>query len=246
MKYFLKNYLLVSAFLCPSFSSFLTAESSKFAPEPLPSEVVSAINDSALTRMPSTEEIKEDLIRSNVNFRADSMQPDRFAAKTNIELVNVRFKTRQPSLFNSNPYVECRITVRANNVDKSPWTEKVMFTIYVGYNCLPGGKMLLMKDSCSFFSFETGKETELYFYIPWEIFKKYNLKNTPNYCAMRIACGGIRQEIIIVDPMTGRRAASQSNVEKIHDDTKERAQIEGNIMLHAGQKPSYPGPTIVP
>jgi hypothetical protein len=236
MKQSFKNIFSVSAFLCFTALSSVVASEQQLSSEELAAAVKDMSKNMDSIAKPATGKIMDELVGANV--RADSKEPDKFKAKTTLEFVKAKFDTSK-IMMAMKKWGQIKIIVKAHSVDKNEkWTEQCEVKLYAGFNnCLRNGKMLIFKSAGTCFTLPTETEQSFLFFIPGDIRQKYSLSRAPDYCAIHITCGGISQEMIIINK-EGKNAY-QANPEKFHKDTKGRSEIENDILCNANQLPIY-------
>jgi hypothetical protein len=236
MKQYFKNLFSVGALLCPT--SFIFSDT----PNPqksLSGEELAAIRDMSsridTAIQPISEKAGNELIGANV--RADSKDPTKFETSATIELVRIKFDTNR-FFVSRKKWSPTEIIIKAHNRNKKEnWTENCKITLHIGFDN-PGEKKLLFKASCLCLTLPNEAKQSIFFFLPNDIQKKYDLiGRVPDYCAVKFSVGGIHQEIIIVN-REGKNAY-QADPKNFHKKIEENSNIQNGVMRNVDQLPFY-------
>ena len=228
MKKFISSLLLVCCGIC--------AHAENIAP--LSDEELGALDDmnQQFKASSTTSNAKQELLGANI--LPDSKDPSKFQPTATIELERVKFSTDR-FLFASKKWGEIRIDIktRTNSPDLK-WADNCRIKLYVGFNnCLPSGKMLLLKSDCTCVCLEKDESQSIRFFIPGDIRARYNLSKVPDYCDVQFSVDGHEQDIIIVNQNGENSYVPKAD--NVHKNTKKSAQVESHWMRNADQIPPY-------
>jgi hypothetical protein len=118
------------------------------------------------------------------------------------------------------------------------WVDDCRIKLYIGYNGLgKDGKMLAFKSSCRIFTLPTSSEQNIYFYIPGDLRKRYNLIKDPDFHVVRITIDGTKMPL-------GEKECSKSletvqKREEFYKKIKTEADLFTFGLYNANQLPPY-------
>lgn len=200
---------------------------------PIPEEHKELVGEMKQILSGPTEQAKQELVDANI--LPDAQKPDNFQATSKINLERVKFETNRLTIA-AKKWGQIRLDLKPEALVKGQeWADNCRVRLYVGFK-LSSGKMLLLRAECTFICLKNGKSFSAFFYIPGDVRDRYKLPKLPDYCAIRISVDGHDQEIIIVDK--NGKNSHVANAEKVHKDTKEKAQIEIGWMRNIDQMPA--------
>ncbi|UPA28292.1 MAG: hypothetical protein LW808_003235 [Verrucomicrobiota bacterium] len=216
--------------------SQIDAQAVKILPQPeaLPAEHKALVSEMSQMLSGPTEQAKKELVDANI--LPDAQKPSNFQATSRIDIERVKFDTSR-LMIAMKKWGQVRIDLKPQALVKGQeWADNCKIRLYVGFNgCLPSGRMLLMRSECTCICLKNNELASVYFFIPGDVRKRYSLARQPDYCALRLIVDGHTQDIVITDK-DGKNSHAP-NAEKLHKETKEKAQIEVAWMRNIDQLP---------
>ncbi|MDR0351666.1 MAG: hypothetical protein LBH49_03430 [Puniceicoccales bacterium] len=134
---------------------------------------------------------------------------------------------------------EIKVTITAeagNPIDK--WVDDCRIKLYIGYNNLgKDGRMLAFQSSCKVFTLPNATEQNMYFYLPGDLRKRYNLTKDPDFYVVRLTIDGTKMPL-------GEKECSKSletpqKREEFYKKIKTEADLLISGLYNANQLPPY-------
>jgi hypothetical protein len=131
--------------------------------------------------------------KANLTAKINESLPAQVNRNAKIYLKSIKFsKNRLLVAMKRWGEIKLSITAESGNPN-AKWVDDCRIKLYIGYNGLgKDGKMLAFKSSCKIFTLPTATEQNIYFYIPGDLRKRYNLTKDPDFYTVRITADGTK------------------------------------------------------